>query len=234
MKSDFLIVSFCSFDLVNIAMNWVAFLKDHKIENYLIVSMDQETFDFLIQQKVNTKFIAGKILKRSGTGWRFRFETMYELLKNQSILHCDLDAVWLKDARELLDDDNDIIVSMDTGGWPPLTYERIGFTMCMGWVFLKSNVEVLKMCSDILTTDSDFDDQHEFNDYISSKVKESDIYIKSNNEKILKADGMSIRVLRDLDVYRGDYDESSYVCHPLMKKKANKEVQLKKRKLWKL
>ena len=36
---------------------------------------------------------------------------MYELLKEGNILHCDLDAIWLKDARKLLDDEHDIIAS---------------------------------------------------------------------------------------------------------------------------
>ena len=42
---------------------------------------------------------------------------MYELLKEGNILHCDLDAIWLKDVRKLLDDVGpDIIASKDEGG----------------------------------------------------------------------------------------------------------------------
>ena len=36
-----------------------------------------------------------------------------------------------------------------------------------------------------------------------------------------------MRVLNETDVFRGNYNEASYVCHPLIKKQANKQVQLK-------
>jgi hypothetical protein len=46
------------------------------------------------------------------------------------------------------------------------------------------------------------------------------------------SDNIKVRVLNEMDVLRGDYNSNSYVCHPLIKKQANKETQLKKRKLW--
>ena len=41
-------------------------------------------------------------------------------------------------------------------------------------------------------------------------------------------DDIKVRVLNEVDVLRGDYNSNSYVCHPLIKKQANKETQLKK------
>ena len=140
--NDFKIVSFCSFDYVVVAENWVRYLSKHNIKNYIIIAMDNETYNYLDDRKINTKLIHGKILKRSGTGWKFRFQTMYELLKEGNILHCDLDAIWLKDARKLLDDENDIIASKDEGGVPPKAYEQLNFTMCMGWIFFRNNDNV--------------------------------------------------------------------------------------------
>ena len=45
--------------------------------------MDTETYNHLLKQEINTKLVHGEILKRSGTGWKFRFQTMYELLKEE-------------------------------------------------------------------------------------------------------------------------------------------------------
>ena len=230
--NDFQIVSFCSFDYVEVAQNWVRYLDKHNITNYIIIAMDVETYDYLDEHEINTKLVHGKILKRSGTGWKFRFQTMYELLKEGNILHCDLDAIWLKDARNLLDDEHDIIASKDDGGWPPKAYEHLNFTMCMGWVFFRSNDNVKNIFEKILQKESDFDDQQEFNEYIVDNLKSNNIYYKNENERILKVDDVKIRVLNETDVFRGNYNEESYVCHPLIKKQANKQVQLKKRGLW--
>lgn len=230
--NDFKIISFCSFDYVEVAKNWVQYLCSHNIENYVIVAMDTETYNHLLEQEINTKLVHGEILKRSGTGWKFRFQTMYEMLKDGNILHCDLDAIWLKDARNLLDNEHDIIASMDKGGWPPRAFEHLDFTMCMGWMFFKNNDNVKNIFEKILEKESDFDDQQEFNEYIVDNLKSNHIYIKNENERILEVGDVKIRVLNETDVFRGNYNEASYVCHPLIKKQANKQVQLKKRGLW--
>ena len=229
---DFKIISFCSFDYVEVAKNWVQYLSNHNIENYVIVALDTETYNHLLKQKINTKLVHGEILKRSGTGWKFRFQTMYEMLKDGNILHCDLDAIWLKDARNLLDDEHDIIASMDKGGWPPKAFEHLDFTMCMGWIFFRNNDNVKSIFEKILEKESDFDDQEEFNEYIIDNLKSNHIFIKNENERILEVDDVKVRVLNETDVFRGNYNEASYVCHPLIKKQANKQVQLKKRGLW--
>ena len=150
-----------------------------------------------------------------------------------NILHSDLDAIWLKNPLDLIDNESDIIASMDRGGWQSKTFEKLGFTMCMGWVYFKSNDGVKKTLSDIIDAkSSDIDDQQEFNDFISDKVNINNIYISENNERYLMVDDIKVRVLNEVDVLRGDYNSDSYVCHPLIKKQANKETQLKKRKLW--
>ena len=43
---------------------------------------------------------------------------------------------------------------------------------------------------------------------------------------------LKLKVLSEDEVFRGNFNEKAYVCHPLMKKHANREKQLKKRGLW--
>ena len=59
-------------------------------------------------------------------------------------------------------------------------------------------------------------------------MKDSNIYYKNENERILEVDNVKVRVLNETDVFRGNYNDASYVCHPLIKKQANKQIQLKK------
>ncbi len=230
--NDFTIVSFCSFDYTEVAQNWVYYLNKHNIKNYVIIAMDEETYDYLNDNNINTRLVHGKILKKSGTGWKFRFQTILKLLKEGNILHCDLDAIWLKNASNLLDNEHDIIASQDTGGWPPNAYKQMNFTMCMGWIYLKKNDNVINIFEKILEKESDFDDQQEFNEYVVDNLNSDHIYIKNEKERILEVGNVKIRVISETDVFRGNYNEASYVCHPLIKKQANKQVQLKKRGLW--
>jgi hypothetical protein len=208
----------------------------HKVNvhSYLIIATDEDAFDALLSEKLNVIYSPGKLPKRSGTGWKWRLQSISNLLNSGfNILHSDLDAIWLKNPLDLIDNESDIIASMDRGGWPPTTYKKLGFTMCMGWIYFKSTDVVKNALSDIITAkSSDIDDQHEFNDYISDKVNINNIYISENNERFLMSNNIKVRVLNEMDVLRSDYNSDSYVCHPLIKKQANKENQLKKRKLW--
>lgn len=231
VKNKFKILSFCSADYVPVALNWVGQLEKFNITNYVIISTDEIAYDKLKSKNVNTELNIGTILKRSGTGWKYRFQTTYQHLQNQSILHSDLDAVWIKNPLKLIDKNYDIIASMDSGGWPKLTYDKWGFTMCMGWIYFRSNECVLSVFEEILKNEKDFDDQEELNNHFSIKVDKSDIYY-NNQELCMNMGDLKLKVLSEDEVFRGNFNEKAYVCHPLMKKHANREKQLKKRGLW--
>jgi len=234
MNKQTLIVTFCNYEYIRIALNWITCLQKVNVYSYLIIATDEEAFDALTNKKANVIYSPGNLPKRSGTGWKWRFQTISNLLNSGfNILHSDLDAIWLKNPLDLIDDESDIIVSMDRGGWPPKTFEKLGFTMCMGWIYLKSTDIVKNALLKILDSKTtDIDDQQEFNDYVSDKVNTDNIYISESNERYMMSGNIKLRVLNEIDVLRGDYNSNSYVCHPLIKKQANKETQLKKRKLW--
>jgi hypothetical protein len=232
-ENSTLILSFCNFDYVKVALNWVEYLNKLEINNYLIVALDSETETFLKDHNVNTKLIKGEIPKRSGKGWRWRFQQTYEFVKDgYNVIHSDLDAVWLKNPLDIIDTKYDIIASTDTGGFPPETYQKWNFTMCMGWMYYASTNATLNLFESILKNKKNFDDQMEFNNYISDKVGIRDIYIKMDGSKKIQIDNAIICVLNENVIKRSDYDENAFVCHPLMKKKADCEIQLKRRGLW--
>ena len=228
-----LILSFCNFDYVKVALNWVGYLNKLNINNYLIVALDSETETFLKEHNINTKLIEGEIPKRSGKGWRWRFQQTYKFVKDgYNVIHSDLDAVWLKNPLHLLDEESDIIASVDRGGFPPETYEKWNFTMCMGWVYYANTDATLNLFESILKNKKNFDDQCEFNNYISDKVDINDIYNTMGGTKEIKINDATICVLNENVIKRSDYDENAYVCHPLMKKQSDCETQLKRRGLW--
>ena len=92
MNENFKILSFCSSDYVSVALNWVGQLQRLDITNYIIIAVDEDAYNKLKSKNIKTKLHKGKILKKSGTGWRYRFSTTYEYLKKSNILHSDLDV----------------------------------------------------------------------------------------------------------------------------------------------
>jgi len=229
-----LIISFCDARYKNVALNWVCCLKKIKIDNYLIITLDNDAETFLKKNNIKTKLIeGGNIPRRSGKGWRWRFEKIYEILRSEpAIIHSDLDAVWIKNPISKLNSKYDIIASCDTGGFPVESFSKWNFTMCMGWVYFKNNSFVKSVFDKILKSKKNFDDQEEFNLYFSRKIESSDIYTTMSDDKEFSFNGLNVCVLEQNTIYRGDYMNTAYVCHPLMKKQADCELQLKKRKLW--
>ena len=65
--------------------------------------------------------------------------------------------------------------------------------MCMGWIFFRNNDNVRLIFEKILK-ESDFDDQEEFNEYIIDNLKDSNIYYKNENERILEVDNVKVCV----------------------------------------
>ena len=142
----------------------------------------------------------------------------YLLEKGYNILHSDLDAVWLKNPTCFLSMDYDIIASIGT--FPKDVFERIGYTLCMGWIYYSStNItkDLLKNTLKIKVKDN-FDDQRELN---------RELFNNSNYKKLrLKILDQSI-VSRDQQ-----HDTNTYVAHPLSPKYIDREKFLKSRDLW--
>ena len=64
-----LIISFCDARYKNVALNWVCCLKKIKIDNYLIITLDNDAESFLKKNNIKTKLIeGGNIPRRSGKG----------------------------------------------------------------------------------------------------------------------------------------------------------------------
>ena len=157
---------------------------------------------------------------------------VYEVVDNSiDVLHSDLDAVWLRNPLCVLDN-FDIVASSVKSGFPTDTRNRWGFTICMGWIFYRATKNVSSLLCKIFDGTKDYDDQTEFNNYLSSNISLDEMNKLQCGSREFKIQDIDIKILNSEIIKRGDYNESALVCHPMMKKKADCKTQLKRRGLW--
>jgi len=227
-----IIISFCNKLYKDIALNWVAHLKLLNITNYIIISTDRETEKYLKKHSVNTWYIRGNLSRRSGSGWRWRTESIRNILYfGYDLIHSDLDNVWLKDAQHLITSNYDMVVSRDDAGFPENVSKKWGFAICPGWMFLKSTTPCLLMLDEICSKTKDFDDQREINEYLYDMFGEN--YTKMVDKSVeLSCSDINVRVVSPDLIVRGDFIKGCYTCHPYMRKTSDCESQLKRRDFW--
>jgi hypothetical protein len=213
------IVAFGNSRYKKIAHNWALHLQRHKIDNYTIYSLDQEIYDYLYKNNVNTELLSLNIFENRVWAWRERVKFIHSLLnQNINVLHSDLDAVWLHNPLSLIERQYDIVSS--TGTFPKDVYNKVGFTLCMGWIYYKSSSIVKELFQNILDKYSheNFDDQRNFN---------RELFDNSSYKEL------KLKILDQSTISRGQpHDKNTYVAHPLSAKHCNREKFLKSKNLW--
>lgn len=212
------IVAFGNYRYKRIAHNWALHLKRHEIKDYIIYALDQEIYDYLCKNNINTELLSLNIFEGQSWNWIERLKFIYILLKkNINVLHSDLDAVWLHNPLSLIENEYDIVSS--TGTFPEDVYNKVGFTLCMGWIYYKSSTIVKKLFESTLNakTHDNFDDQLEFNREIFNGNWQN-LKLKTLDQSIISRDQ--------------PYNEGTYVAHPLLPKHIDREVFLKQENLW--
>ena len=118
VDNNFIVLGFADKRYKEIAINWVKYIDKLGIKNYVIVALDTEVFKYLTDLEINVIMCEGHISKKSGTGWRWRMDKIRELVDNSiDVLHSDLDAVWLRNPINVLDN-FDIVASSVENGFP--------------------------------------------------------------------------------------------------------------------
>tara|TARA_Y100000287_G_C14216865_1_gene353922 strand:+ start:880 stop:1614 length:735 start_codon:yes stop_codon:yes gene_type:complete len=229
---DLLILGFADKNYQEIAVNWVRYINKLDIKNYVIIALDDEAFDYLNKHKINVVICEGSVSKKSGSGWKWRMDRIRELVDSSiNVIHSDLDAVWLRNPLGILNN-FDIVASSVESGFPTDTRNRWGFTICMGWIFYRATKNVSSLLCKIFDGTKDYDDQTEFNNYLSSNISLDEMNKLHCGSREFKIQDIDIKILNSEIIKRGDYNETALVCHPMMKKKADCKTQLKRRGLW--
>lgn len=228
-----MIVAFANSRYKRIALNWAEHLKLLSISDYRVYSLDDVCYDFLLAHQIKTQRLTSDMCINNEFDFRTRFEIISELLDSgNDIIHSDLDAIWLRDPSELIVDDYDIVAS--TGTFPVNTYRKIGFTLCMGWMYYKSNKAVRDLFKSINQKPINLrDDQVLFNNTLFNTHLQYKINDINSNIKEVKFDKFKIKVLDQKLISRDKPKcEDTYICHPLSPKSIDREQFLKKENLW--
>lgn len=216
------IIAFGNNKYKRIAHNWALYLHRHRIENYTIYSLDQDIYDYLVENKINTELLSIDIFERENYlewSWKERLKFIHKLLnKGVNVLHSDLDALWLKPPLDLIEEKYDIVAS--TGTFPQNIYKKLGYTLCMGWIYYKSSTIVKQLFSNILNKDiqNNFDDQKEFNLELFNNPEYKNLKVKTLDQSIVSRDRL--------------HNKKTYVSHPLSDKDIDREDFLKRKNLW--
>jgi len=225
---NLIIVSFCNYKYREITLNWVSYLNKHNIKNYIIIATDQLVHEYLKENSINT--ILNTTWDGSKKEWNLRLKVIYEIIfLGFDVLHSDLDAIWVKNPLKFIDNKYDLIAS--TGTFPINISKKLGFSLCMGWMYFRHTKRILSVLANTLSVDRNFDDQKRFNNVLFGNsglrdVKQIGPGISQINTKDLK-----IKILDEGIVSRENDNINAFVRHPLCSQ-FDKVTIFKKLKLW--
>lgn len=162
------IVVFSDVRYSDVLENWLSFFPKDLYNSLNIVALDHALSekDFikdLIKKKVKVSYLdwSGDLNEL----WVKRVEYLHALVANgYSVIHSDIDAIWLKNPINYLDSLNsDILFSQGTI-WPQDCYEKHGLVLCCGFFYIKSgNISEQFMARWLDEVKSDPDDQRSLN-----------------------------------------------------------------------
>lgn len=232
------VITFGNSKYKRLALNWLEYIKSHSIKRYTVYALDKNMYSFLKSCGVQTELIELDLF--SGMDWdqwrwNLRFEQTLKILEEgEDIIHSDLDAIWLKNAALLLDDDYDIICS--SGKMPFHIYQKYNFTLCMGWCYFKCNQKVINLFKEIIQENDKehFDDQEAINFHLFEKNKIRPLRNFNNNAYEVRSNNLKVLILDQSIISRDDaFNKHTFVAHPPLHKLHNRENLLKNMNLWK-
>jgi hypothetical protein len=203
--------------------------KWSKLSKALKIKWLRKNIDNILHKK-------GYKVNHQGCNWRARFEKIYNLLdEGVDILHSDIDAIWLKNPLDYISKKCDI--SASTGAFPEVIFNKLGFTLCMGWIFYKANNNVKNIFKFILDKyPSRFHDQEKFNEVLFENSLKSQINKTSNPYvRNIMAKNINIDILDQklISRFEGKVNDV-YVHHPVSSQGCNRISLFKELGLWKL
>ena len=137
-----LVIAFSDISYLEITLNWIVAIERVSVENYLIVALDVETFQFLNEKNLPT---VAMFLDDTNRGlelpwltrlWELRLHVFQYLAYAEcDFIHSDVDAVWLQNPIEdlLLREDYDLLFSSNK--LSSRNRQKVG-VCCLLWILL--------------------------------------------------------------------------------------------------
>jgi hypothetical protein len=237
----FVIVTAADYAYRGILVNWMAGVHKLRIDNYVVLCLDDELALFM--QQIGRPCIH-RPAQGAGHIWLTRFQTAAVLLNSgMNVLMSDTDAMWLKDPTDLLQGD----IAASRGNMPEDVASRFGATACMGFIYFRSVAPVRLLVDEVLdkgvsVAGKDFDDQIEFNEaLVKHDLKFSKMLDLKHSDEIdygsaSVGENMTLRIaMLDSRRFRRftQTNDDVYIAHlGTAHVAATKESQLKASGLW--
>jgi hypothetical protein len=136
------ILVFANYSYLDVLENWLAAMMRIGVDNFLIISLDEELHYHLQKKKIDSLLRPCEL--DLGKLWIHRVDVILELLEEgYDIIHSDADAIWLKDPRQFLQTLPQDMVFSEGTIWPPDVQKKWGFVLCCGFFVMRSNQQTI-------------------------------------------------------------------------------------------
>jgi hypothetical protein len=221
INENCIIITFTDFRYLDIFNIFYAKFEKFKLNNLLVVSLDDKTYEILKNRNIKTIYEPYNIGDKNKF-WNFRLSIINKLFKEnkKNIIHTDSDCFWIKNILEEINKVShkyDVIGSIGFGH-PENIVKELGFSLCCGFYFIKYSNQTMNIFDNIVQTKPDFlDDQVLFNKYIYNNKKQV-----SENHKdylickdVILNDKTRIGIIKDMFISR-NYKNNLFCYHPYL------------------
>ena len=245
-NSKIFVVSFCSFEYVELAKIWVKNIKGNNLIDYIVIACDKKAHIKLITENINTVL---KEYNKAETFWSYRLNVINSFIQNSKydyIIHSDIDAIWKKNICEELSNYPNIDIFFSQGTiFPENHLLKHNFVLCCGFFCIKCNIKDSAFLKDLIKeTENVKDDQIALNTLLintkwnsfGNKVdnnfnKRYHIY-KNNIYGFNTHYKLNLMLISFLKIQREKIDEYGYIYHLLSPKNALQKIDyFKKEKI---
>jgi len=229
--NDTIIITFINKSYLPIFDIFYTHFNKLKLNNLLVISIDEYSYDYLISKNINTILINYTITNISDFfGFRLDINNKIFKVSKKNILHTDSDCFWYKNILDKIKNlDYDIIGSPGNPGDIKNKYFKfitsMGFVLCCGFYYIRYSNKTLHFFDDMKKQLKHIsDDQLRFNTYILNNYRK--IFNHDNNEslvsKVIHLPNIKISILKQTIISRIN-NEDLYCFHPFLYSKTIEE-----------
>lgn len=237
------VIAFANWHYADVLMNWLVSLALQQVDNYLVIALDRRLHQLLTGHGIPC--VLREMTGDLGDLWVARVRVFAALCAaGIDFIHSDVDAIWLRDPRQVYfgATDADLIASQGTV-WPHDVHQRFGFVLCCGLFSLRSSAASRQLLAELLPhVTLTRDDQISLNRLLAERqvvwrAQQKDTYYLTAGERRFLCskspivghtpDGLRIRVLphhlfQRLPLPAGDVP---FVSHPLTPKEPGAKLE---------
>ncbi len=143
-ENNTVVIAFGDIRYINVIEEWLKRIVKLQVRNYVFISLDDETQNYLVSRGYNTSLVPYK--GNLGEFWVFRLKVIRRLLESGlNVVHSDADAFWLSNPLDNLSLSTADIVSSQGSIFPESTLQHWGFVLCCGFQMFRSTLNCLAL-----------------------------------------------------------------------------------------